>query len=313
MIKHFVFRLLAFAALPTAILVVWTALVVSLDLKSYRSSLSVPADRDVWVCGDSQSRDSLDPRVFTRLRNFSCAASAPDQNLLRLKDLLAANPGRRGYVLLDTSLVQVGLDERNSPLSECGPERVHALLHFYHAFDGVRPFGSVVRLWRDVVLLRKFDELRKCLAKRRPYVCSFAGAFFSPPTAGFIEHPAKARKDLLRKAQTFNRAEPFAAGQRTADILRESADLVRRAGMTPVFVTTPVSPMLLADLDVSRVCALTNGVAAIAAECGAAYLNCLDVPIPVECWHDANHLNAEGAKLFSEMFSRDFANREAEL
>jgi lysophospholipase L1-like esterase len=118
---------------------------------------------------------------------------------------------------------------------------------------------------------------------------------------------------LLRKAQTFNRAEPFAAGQRTADILRESADLVRRAGMTPVFVTTPVSPMLLADLDVSRVCALTNGVAAIAAECGAAYLNCLDVPIPVECWHDANHLNAEGAKLFSEMFSRDFANREAEL
>lgn len=311
MIRYFIFRVLTLLSIPASIALAWIAFVVTLDLRSYRSSLGVPEGRDVWVCGDSQSRDGLDPSIFGRLHNFSTAAAAVDQNLLRLRDLLAANPGRRGYVLIDVTPVQLGFDEREVPLSECGPERVHALLHFYHFGEGSRPIGSVVRLVRDVLIVRKFTEVRKSVFKGRAYMSQLVGCFFSPPTAGFIDHREKCFRDMRGKADAFNANAPFSEDSRLAEVLREEAEEVRRAGMTPVFMSTPVSPAFMAELDSKLVFSLTNGIERLATSCGAPYINCISEDLPVECWHDANHLNASGAKLFTARFMSKFMELES--
>lgn len=310
MISRFVIRVIAFFSLPTALIAAWIGCVVAMDRRSYRASLLVPEGRDVWICGDSQARDGFDPRVCGRLHNFSCAAAAADQNWLRLKDLLSANPGRKGYVLLDATPVQVGLDERRSPLSESGPGRVHALLHFYHMGDSERPLGSVALLVRDVLLVRKFNEIRKSVLKGRPYVSSLVGGFFSRPTVGFVEHPERAKMDLLSKANTFNETPRFTSNDRFAEILVGEAEDVRKVGMTPVFISTPISPMLIEAFDKERLSAFTNGIADVARRCGAPYINFVARSFPLECWHDANHLNLDGAERFTREFMSEFARLE---
>ena len=176
MMKRFVFRLLLFLSIPVLLLGGWTVFVVVMDRQSYVAALALPPGCDVAVCADSQTRDGLNPAFMPELYNFSTAATHPDQNLMRLKDLLVRNPGRLRYVLLDVTPIHVGFDERTAPLSEAGSARVHALLHAYHWRTAVRPVGSAAALFRDVILVRKFNEMRKALKRKVPYRSPLAGA-----------------------------------------------------------------------------------------------------------------------------------------
>ena len=307
---RFIFRIAAFLAIPCALVTVWTLVVVSLDRRSYIESLEVPDGQDVAVCSDSQTRDGLNPEFMPRLYNFSAAAAQPDQNLLRLKDLMARNRGRLRYVLLDVTPIHVGFDERDKPLSSAESARVHALLHVYHWHDAARPLGSIGLLFRDVILDRKFNELRKTLKRKLPYRSSLAGGFCAVKSAGFIEQPKKANADLAEKVRRFNVKAPWSENSRIADIMRESVKCIREAGAEPVFMTTPLSHPLRAGFDARKVQALTNGVATLAAECGARYLNYLAYDLPLECWRDANHLNLAGAEVFTKRVAEDVERLE---
>ena len=303
--KRFVGRVLLLLSFPVLLLGSWTAFVVCVDRRSYLKSLEVPSGCDVVVCSDSQTRDGLDPAFMTNLFNFSTAATHPDQNLMRLRDLLARNPGRIRHVLIDVTPIHVGFDERVSPLSDAGSARVHALLHLYHWHDSERPLGSAALLFRDVVLVRKFNEMRKSLRRKYPYRSSLAGGFYSAKTCGFSEFPEKAEADLAEKARRFNAKQPLSTSSRLMDLMRESAKVVRAAGAEPVFLTTPVSPRLVETFNKEKVMALTNGVAALAAELRAPYLNYLALDLPEKYWHDANHLNLSGAEVFTKRIAAD--------
>lgn len=69
---------------------------------------------------------------------------------------------------------------------------------------------------------------------------------------------------------------------------------------------TPVSPQMLTQTDANLVDSLTNGVAKIAAEYDAPFFNYPGASFPVDCWRDANHMNAKGATSFSTIFQNDF-------
>ena len=303
--KRFVSRLALLLLIPVLLMGAWTAFVVFMDWRSYRASLTLPPACDVAVCSDSQAQDGLNPAFMPRLYNFSTAASHPDQNLMRLKDLLSCNQGRLRFVLLDVTPIHVGFDERKVPLSEAGSARVHALLHAYHWREAKRPVGSAAMLFRDVVLIRKFHELRKALKRRIAYRSSLAGGFFAVATAGFVAMPEKAAADVAEKARRFNAKPPLAPASRIMDLMRESACAIRAAGAEPVFMTTPLSPRLKAAFDPVKVQALTNGVAALAHEMGAPYLNYLTFDLPEADWRDANHLNLAGAEAFTKRVAKD--------
>ena len=304
-VTKFIARAALFLSIPVSLTAAWTLTVVWIDRRSYEAALALPDGCDVAVCSDSQTSFGLDPKFMPRLYNFSAPAAQPDQNLLRLQDLMDRNGGMLKYVLLDVTPVHVQFDEREHPLSDAGSARVHALLHLYHWRDTLRPFGSVALLFRDVVLDRKFNELRKALKKRRPYASSLAGGFCGVKAAGFIEQEQDAKEDLEEKAARINGRERWSGESRIADIMRESVKHIRAAGAEPVFITSPFSPPLLAKLDREKMNALTNGIAALATECDARYLNYLDFNIPLEGWRDANHLNITGAELFTRQVSKD--------
>ena len=67
----------------------------------------------------------------------------------------------------------------------------------------------------------------------------------------------------------------------------------------------PLSGPLREAIDPARRAAFTREVRALARRLGVTYLDYLELDLPLECWHDGNHLNRTGAAVFSERFARD--------
>ena len=304
--RRFLKRLLLFAAFPTVIAVVWTTFVVVMDRCSYVRALPLAEGETVVVCGDSQTKDALDPARIPGLRNFSTAATTCDQDAMRLADVLAANPGKVRRVLLDVSPLKIGSDI-SRPVSELHAARVHALIHVYHFRDNRRPLGSVLALWRDVILTRKFNEFRKSILRGKRWQSSLVGGFDPSKKKGFLKKKtvALAEKDMKEKAARVNDRPPVTSELPLFGILEEQVALARAAGAEPVITTMPLSPPLREAIDPARRAAFTREVRALADRLGVTYLDYLELDLPLECWHDGNHLNRAGAEVFSERFARD--------
>ena len=306
--KKFLSYAILFLGFPAVLGAVWTAFVVTMDYRSYMGALPAPSGATVAVCGDSQTKDALDPSIVPGLFNFSTAATTCDQDILRLQDLLVANRGKFKYVLLDVSPLKVGYSTER-PVSELNAARVHALLHFYHLPVNRRDFGSVGALWRDVICTRKYNEFRKSILRGRPWRSSMAGAFAPDKEKGFLnpKYKAKALEDAKEKADRVNRRPPATPSFPIFGILAESVGLVRASGAIPVLTTMPLSAALRREMDPSRLAAFRAAVQIVARRLDVTWLDYLGTDLSDEFWHDCNHLNRDGAKAFSTIFAKDFA------
>ena len=304
--KKFLTALCLFLLLPAVVGVAWTVFVVVMDYRSYTQSLKMPAGTTIAVCGDSQTKDALDPSRIPGLFNFSTAATTCDQDLLRLSDLLVVNRGRLSYVLLDISPLKVGYSLER-PVSELNAARVHALLHVYHLPVNRRALGSVGALWRDVVCTRKYNEFRKSILRGRPWRSSMAGAFGPDKAQGFLNPKYRdiALKDVVEKADRVNRRTAASIDLPIFDILAESVGLVRAAGAVPVVTTMPLAKALRTAFDADKLAAFREATRDVAVRLGVEQLDYLDLDLPDACWHDGNHLNRTGAAEFSVRFAED--------
>lgn len=129
MVLKFISRVLMFLSIPAVLLGGWAVFIITLDYHSYHSSLPVPEGRDIVVCGDSHSKDCIDPDCFLRLHNFSTAASDPEQNYLRLKDVLKTNTSNLKYVLLDITPLQLGFNELRKAIRKGRHIVAHSQVH----------------------------------------------------------------------------------------------------------------------------------------------------------------------------------------
>ena len=77
--KKFLSYAILFLGMPAVLGAAWTAFVVTMDYRSYMSALPAPSGLTVAVCGDSQTKDALDPSIVPGLFNFSTAAATPLQ------------------------------------------------------------------------------------------------------------------------------------------------------------------------------------------------------------------------------------------
>ena len=307
--KKFISYAIFFLALPFVLGVAWTTFVVVADYRSYTGALAAPPEATVAVCGDSQTKDALDPALVPGLFNFSTAATTCDQDFLRLADLLAANRGQFKYVLLDVSPLKIGYSTEK-PVSALNAARVHALLHFYHLTANRRDIGSIGALWRDVVCTRKFNEFRKSILRGRPWRSSMAGAFAPDKEKGFLnpKYRAKALADAKEKAGRVNRRPPASPAIPLFGLLAESVGLVRAAGAVPVVTTMPLSPALRGAMDPVRLAAFRAAMQTVAKRLDVVWMDYLGVDFADELWHDGNHLNRDGARVFSKMFADDLAD-----
>jgi len=307
--KRFLKNFALFLSLPAVLGAAWTVFVVAMDYASYTGALAAPDGATVAVCGDSQTKDALDPSVVSGLFNFSTAATTCDQDLLRLADLLKANPGRFKQVLVDVSPLEVGYSAQR-PVSELNSARVHALIHFYRLSSNRRPIGSVVAIWRDVVCVRKYNEFRKAILRGKPWRSSMAGGFSPDSTKGFLDpkYAGKALADAKEKAGRVNRRPPATLDLPLFANLAEAVEMVRKAGAEPVVTTMPLSRALKEEIDPAKLAAFRESSRAVAERIGARRMDYLGLDLPDGMWHDANHLNRDGAKAFSEMFAADLAS-----
>ena len=306
--KTFLKRLAAFLAVPAAVAAAWLAFAIGCDFASYRAALKAPDGASVAVCGDSQTKDALDPALFPGLFNFSNAASSHDQNLLRLRDLLDANPGRFQTVLIDASPLKLGFDP-TTPISEMASARVHLTIHLYHPFAGKRPLGRFCALVRDVLFARKFHEFRKAALKGRWWRSSLAGGFAPDSTKGFTNprYRKRAQEDVADKAARIGALPPATGSEALFAALAEEAAAVRERGAVPVFTVMPLSPALLKAADDARLEAFSRAVSAFAQRENAPLLDFMRHPTEESWWHDANHLNRTGAAAFTPVFVEKFA------
>ncbi len=304
--KRFISYLLLFFLLPGLLGVGWTVFVVVTDWRSYKRALVMPKTATIAVCGDSQTKDGLDPARCPGLFNFSTAATTCDQDLLRLTDLLCRNRGQVKYVLLDVSPLKIGYSTEK-PVSELNAGRVHALLYLYHVAEMRREFGSEGALWRDVVCTRKYNEFRKSILRGKPWRSSMAGGFDPGTKQGFLDPKLRARAlgDVATKAEHVNRYPPATGKEPFFAILEESIGLVRAAGATPIVTTMPLSGRLKAAIDPQRLAAFTSAVKATTARQNVRYLDYLALDLPETCWYDANHLNRQGAETFTPRLAAD--------
>ncbi len=315
--QRFLTRIFLFAAFPLLLGVAWTAYVVFMDYRSYTAALKLPDGTTVAVCGDSQTKDALDPALIPSFANFSTAATTCDQDILRLSDLLVANLGKLKYMLLDISPLKVGyMDETLQnpprpprPVSELNAGRVHSLLHFYHITKNRRPLGSIGAIWRDVVCVRKYNEFRKSILRGKKWRSSMAGAFDPGKERGFLEprYRERAMSDTREKADRVNRRDPARLELPIFSILSESAGLVRAAGAEPVITTMPLSRQLREMIAPGKLADFSKSVREVARRLGVPYLDYLSLDLPAECWHDGNHLNRHGSGVFSRRFAADLA------
>lgn len=301
--KKFLKRLFLFAAVAGVPAAFWCAFVVWMDFSSYGKSLEMPDGAHVVVCGDSQTKDALDPAVVPGLFNFSNAASLHDQNIMRLEDLFKANPGRIDTVLVDISPLKLGYNP-SIPLSQTAAARVHFLLHVRHLGENRRSAGSWTALVRDVVFTRKFNEFRKSILRGEKWRSSNAGGFAPDKTHGFTNprYAKRALADVESKAARVNALPPADGSEKLFSIVSEEIALVRANGARPVLTVMPLSPRLLAAIDPARLAAFRSSVRAFAAKERVSLVDCLDHPTDEGDWHDANHLNRAGAASFSRAF-----------
>lgn len=312
--KKFLQTLALFLAIPSIAGMAWIAFAVIHDRASYTGALAAPPSARVAVCGDSQTKDALSPELFPGLFNFSTAATTCDQDAMRLQDVLAANPGRFTHAIIDASPLKIGHDE-SRPVSELNAARVHLLLHIYHLKDSKRPLGSVSRLIRDVIFTRKFNEFRKSILRGKPWRSSMAGAFAPEKERGFLNPKlrAKAEADLAEKADRVNSRPPAVESLQYFAALERQVASVRAAGAKPVFSTMPLSRPLRDAIDPARLAAFSGAMRGLAKRLDVPYLDFLEYDLPLECWHDGNHLNREGADLFTPAFRDAFEKASASV
>lgn len=299
--KRFIIRASVFLLVAVLSLGAWTAFIVAVEISSYGNELKMPEGKRVLVCGDSQPAHALNPEYWPELFNFSRDATLLDQSRMKMKDVLAANPGRTGMVLIDVSPWKFYVNDPVSPLIAEGPAASQMLVNFMHSDENVRPLSGLPKAFRDTVLIKKGGKLHHLFSRKKPYRSNLKGGFVKTKKTGFADAPERVAFNIRRLADKINAAPRIGAGTVVFDEWRETVRTARAAGVERVvLITTPFHSRLRDAIDPTRLSDFSTAVRAFARETGCEYLDFLGFDVPDDGWRDANHLNVVGARLFTD-------------
>ena len=319
----FVLRFALFALLAALIYGGWAGALVYAELHAYARESKMPPDMRVAVCGDSQTEVGLLPHVWPGFFNFSISSLQLDQVELKVVDLLERNPDFKGVVLLDVSPMKLFAQDIDKSMLEDRSAGKRFLLHALHRDKSRRPLDGIVLLFRDSILVKRTTKAFKSFRLGVPYVSSIGGMggvaglteeqarknrekFLKAPTQrGFAEHPDLVAEGMEEAAAELNRWPCVDEDSKSVRCLRDIISYIRGNGATPVLITTPVHPKLLAKFPPEKLANFREQTKRLSESTKTPWFSYLEMPLTDDDWRDGNHLNFHGAVKLTDAVRRD--------
>lgn len=213
---------------------------------------------DVLFLGSSRFYHQIIPAQFdaavgsVRSFNFGYDGMWPPESFYLLRQLLALQPARLKWVVIDLMDINTQLDERNN--STLRMAYWHDLAHTRIAFQDIlaskfKPdqkfdlllqharlcFGQMLNLGRGADLLTGRLEEKK--PRKKPYSWEGSAGFEAGPELGM---EGKAREGFVTTVERLKKGiAPMPVSAVFRDALRDLIADVRRAGAEPIFVIAP--------------------------------------------------------------------------
>jgi hypothetical protein len=299
--KKFLTKSLTFSCILILLTAGWMASIVFVELAAYRKEIKVPDGADILVCGDSQPAHALNPELWPELFNFSKDATLLDQSRLKTIDILAANPGRINTLILDVTPLKYYGNNPSKPLSQEPASVEQMLIYLTHPHESTRPLGNLVQGFRDTILVKKTGKLHRFIKSKRPYISNLKGGYRPYEKSGLRNAPTLFEKNICRLSNEINTAPETSTETGAFEEWLKTISAARRAGVKRVvLITTPFHPRQISAIKQERIERFLSAVKAFAAENNCDYFNFLDTAIPDFGWRDGNHLNVNGAHIFTE-------------
>lgn len=298
--RKFVTRALLFAALAVGVIGGLCAWEIFAEIRAYRAEIVAPPGASILLCGDSQLGNSVDPQVCPEFFNFSAHGRALDQSYMIAMDALRANRGRLGLLVVDVSPAAATWP-LDSPLEEMSFSGNYWLVHYLHPEENTRDLRGGFRVVRDCLVGRRLRHAWRAIRGKVVFHSSIEGKYTPSLEVNRRDNPKLFDGLLRQKAGLTEGAADIGRDSLMFATLDKMVRLAADEGVGIAVVTTPWHPDLIALCGEAKLDRFTGKVAAWAAEKGVRYVSFLKARFPEECWLDANHLNANGAKLFTPM------------
>ena len=299
----------AFLAPPLVVAAVVAAVSMATVRATYLRKIALPEDVRFVVIGDSEPACAIDPAAFTGMVNQASAALTLDQALYKARDLLDVSAGRDFAFVLAVSPRRMSMEL--APMASGDYETRYAMLNYLHATDGRRAIGEPVRIFRDRVVPDAFHQLtgyrfKKNSRKRGGMNMEVPWGGFTPcPGAHYLDDPAKAEAET---ADYFEKLSAAYSGDpeflRGAGLVGEIVDLVRASGRRVVLLTTPWHRSLRERIPPETLGRFRQSMRRLAERHGTEWIDDLELELSDECFLNQNHLNAMGARVYSEDLAR---------
>jgi len=239
-------------------------------------------------------------KIIDAFFNFSAPGRTMDQAYLAMIDIFAANPGQFKTVVIDISPL-AAVDNFDQAISDMGYASQYCLLHWMHPKENRRDMTGQIAVFRDNMVGRRCRLFSRYLRGKIKFASSVRGQFKPVNIALAITKPDDFRRQCASKAQEVNGPESVTLESPIFVYAEDVVKIARDNGAEPVILTTPWHPSLLKAVNPEKIAAFEGAVSEFAGRCGCKYVNLLRMAFPDCCWYDANHLNENGAKLFTPM------------
>ncbi len=299
--KKFVVKSFLFAALVVGVIGGVCALEIFAEIRAYRREVVAPPAASILVCGDSQLGNSVDPQVCPEFFNFSAHGRSLDQSYLAAIDLLRGNSGGRIRTIVLDAYPAGATISFSCGMNDMEFAGKYWLLHYLHPDETIRSLHSGLIVARDNLVGRRLRHFWRAARGKVEFHSSLEGKY--TPSFEVIRRVSPAAFDGIarKKAGEAKGAADVGPDSPCFAVLDDMARLAAGEGVEMVLVTTPWHPDLIALCGEAELDRFVASVSAWAAKRGVRYVSFLKERFPEECWLDANHLNANGAKLFTPM------------
>lgn len=305
--KRFVLRLACFTAIVVTVIGGVCLAEISAEISAYRREMAAPDGATTLFCNDSQTEQAVDPSVCPQFFNFSSSGRTLDQAYLTMIDALdaPANRGRIRRVVFDVSPASlVRLAER--PVGDLDFSGRYYLVHLIHprAAREFRRFDGWVRTMRDNLVGRRLRHFWRAVRGKVVFKSSLGGGFQAKSEVG-MDAPEAFAGSVAFKARQFDGCGAVQEGDFAYRILEKVVEGAKVRGVELVFVTTPWHPDLIRACGEEAMDAFERRLAAFASRHRCRYVSFLRAAFHDSAWMDANHLNAEGAKIFTRLLAKE--------
>lgn len=287
--KKFFAAIACFVILPIVVL----SVALPAEWHIFKKSLVAPG-KIVGVIGDSHSACAIDPSVFPECANYSQRNGLTVVSLAKIDMILKSNPEMRYFLLELAPSTVLGTSSAFERAKSClrYQPSVIMLQIFETEKMGGFPNENVVRSYLSGVV--------------EPFLMRpFSGTAYSPLNEGFV--PIDRRVDQShwwKEGGKFVRSMEMPQPLEQCESLKEVRMIMDRCKVNlvkPILLTTPLLKGYIGDgVSMSVFAQFKLIVSNLCREYNTVWIDCIeDSPDPSD-WADHAHLNATGARKFTE-------------